>query len=60
MNVSFVSFPLVPAENNLFYHSGNPDLSAFTCDVSAVYPSGLVNCNITDITTTNVKGERNV
>lgn len=56
MNVSFVSFPMVPAENNLFHHTGNPDLSAFTCDVSAVDPSGSVDCNITDLVNTNVKG----
>lgn len=56
MNVSFVSFPMVPAENNLFHHTGNPDLSAFTCDVSAVDPSGAVDCNITDVVNTNVKG----
>ncbi|CAM9178437.1 unnamed protein product, partial [Sphacelaria rigidula] len=55
MNVSFVSFPMVPAENNLFHHTGNPDLSAFTCDVSAVDPSGSVDCNITDLVNTNVK-----
>lgn len=56
MNVSFSTFPLVPAENNVFSHTGNPDLSAFTCDVSAAYPADLVDCNITDRTNTNVKG----
>lgn len=58
MNVSFVSFPLMPAENNMFHHSGNPDLSVFTCDVSAVESEGAVECNITDIVNSNVKGER--
>lgn len=57
MNVSFASFPVMPAENNIFYHTGNPDLSSFTCDVSAAYPAGLVDCNITDIKSTNIKGE---
>ncbi|CAM9202400.1 unnamed protein product, partial [Ectocarpus fasciculatus] len=55
MNLTFSSFPIVPAENNVFYHTGNPDLSAFTCDVSAVYPANLVDCNITDIRNTNIK-----
>lgn len=58
MNVSFTSFPLMPAENNIFYHTGNPDLSAFTCDVSGAYPTGLVDCIITDVKNTNIKGER--
>ena len=57
MNVSFASFPVVPVENNIFYHTGNPDLSAFTCDVSAVFPSGLVDCNITDVKNSNIKGK---
>lgn len=48
----------MPAENNIFYHTGNPDLSAFTCDVSGAYPAGLVDCNITDVKNTNIKGER--
>lgn len=60
MNVSFEGFPIIPAENNIFHHTGNPDLSAFTCDVSAVSPAGLVDCNITDTINTNVKGERRV
>ncbi|CAN0170479.1 unnamed protein product [Ascophyllum nodosum] len=55
MNISLVSFPLMPAENNIFYHTGNPDLSAFTCDVSEAYPAGLVDCNITDVQSTNIK-----
>lgn len=57
MNISFVSFPLIPAENNMFHHSGNPDLSVFTCDVSAVESEGALECNITDIVNSNVKGE---
>lgn len=57
MNVSFASFPVIPVENNVFYHTGNPDLSAFTCDVSAAFPSGLVDCNITDVQNSNIKGK---
>lgn len=57
MNVSFASFPVMPAENNIFYHTGNPDLSTFTCDISAVNPAGLVECNITDIANSNVRGD---
>lgn len=29
-------FPLFPHENNIFNHTGNPHLSAFRCNVSAV------------------------
>lgn len=55
MAVSFTTFPLVPAENNIFYHTGNPDLSAFTCDVSTVTPAD-VTCTIADETYSNIKG----
>ncbi|CAN0117039.1 unnamed protein product, partial [Discosporangium mesarthrocarpum] len=56
MNISFSSFPTYPHENNMFYHFGNPDLSAFTCDITSVVPAvGSVECNITDIKAENVK-----
>lgn len=60
MNVTFQRFPLMPAENNIFHHTGNPDLSTFTCDVSALEPEGFVECNITDIVNTNIRGEETV
>lgn len=59
MTVTFTTFPIVPAENNVFYHTGNPDLSAFTCDVSTATatPTASVECVIADVTTTNIKGK---
>lgn len=56
MTLTFTTFPIVPAENNIFFHTGNPDISAFTCDVSAVTPTDLVDCEITDVTNDNIKG----
>lgn len=60
MTVTFTTFPIVPAENNVFYHTGNPDLSAFTCDVSTATatPTADVDCVIADVTNTNIKGEQ--
>jgi hypothetical protein len=56
-NVSFLSFPQMPQENNLFSHSGNPPLTSFTCDISGVLVSGAssMSCNVTDTVTTNIK-----
>ncbi|CAN0348582.1 unnamed protein product, partial [Phaeothamnion confervicola] len=32
--IALEAFPVVPWENNLYSHDGNPPLSAFSCDVS--------------------------
>jgi hypothetical protein len=50
------SFPAVPHENNIYFHSGNPPLSSFTCDTSLV--TGTVNptCVLADIVTTSIPG----
>ena len=56
-NISFLSFPQMPRENNLFAHTGNPPLSSFTCDITGVTVSGAqgMSCNITDTNTHNLK-----
>ena len=56
-NMTFKAWPRQPMENNLHHHSGNPPLSAFTCDVTSVTPkevgrpgAGLsTTCAIQDI-----------
>ncbi|CAM9637241.1 unnamed protein product, partial [Phaeothamnion confervicola] len=48
LTVTFVSWPVFPHENNLFYHTGNPDITAFTCDISGLTNSSDLACTITD------------
>ena len=53
-NITFLSWPLYPAENNVYFHSGNPSAEEFSCDTT--FSSLDVACDITDITNTNIKG----
>ncbi|RLN63540.1 hypothetical protein BBJ29_009826, partial [Phytophthora kernoviae] len=41
-------------ENNLLYHTGNPALSSFTCDISLITSANSPTCAITDVVATNV------
>lgn len=50
--VQFISFPVIPYENNLYSHTGNPPVDAFVCDASLITPSSA-QCQITDITPAN-------
>jgi hypothetical protein len=34
--ISLDNFPMIPKENNLFFHSGNPHSSAFKCNTSMI------------------------
>ncbi|OWY96804.1 hypothetical protein PHMEG_00032835 [Phytophthora megakarya] len=52
--VVFKEWVHLGAENNLLYHSGNPSLSSFTCDISKVTSLNTPTCAITDVTATNV------
>jgi hypothetical protein len=52
--VTFEAWPEYPEDNNLFQHSGNPVLSSFSCDVSAVTGSDI-GCTITDVVNSNIK-----
>ncbi|GMI35358.1 hypothetical protein TeGR_g3805, partial [Tetraparma gracilis] len=56
-NVTFDKFPEYPAENNFFRHTGNPALTAFTCDTSGVTVTGgaLTACHVKDLVSTDVK-----
>jgi hypothetical protein len=53
-DITFISWPKIPQENNLFSHSGNPSISEFTCDVSRTDPNTV--CVFTDVVDTFLKG----
>ena len=55
-NITFLSFPTFPKENNLHTNDGNPPPTDFYCDVSQAAPSGI-RCFFTDVVATNVRGE---
>lgn len=52
-NISVVSWPTDPQENNVFAHDGNPSLTAFHCDV--VRADGGVSCEFLE-SNRNLKG----
>ncbi|KAJ8604707.1 hypothetical protein CTAYLR_006542 [Chrysophaeum taylorii] len=56
-NVTFLKWPLQPKENNFFSHTGNPEISNFTCDVSKARSGtgAAVHCNMTDLVNTDIR-----
>jgi hypothetical protein len=54
--ITFYSWPLIPHQNNLHEHDGNPPLSAFSCDVSQVEGAVGTECLLSDVTSKNVRG----
>lgn len=52
--VSFLKFPVLPYENNIFAHDGNPPLSAFSCNIDRVVKfraSDALVCRIGELNT---------
>ena len=51
--ISIDSFPLMPHENNLFTHQGNPPVSAFKCNMTSTFGLGAVSpyCSVLDVET---------
>ena len=54
--ITFVSWPLMPRENNLYTHDGNPAATDFMCDMSRIDLAGVI-CTFTDVTSSNLRGE---
>jgi hypothetical protein len=50
-----INFPTYPEQNNIFYHDGNPPLTSFTCDISAVTGAVSPTCTISDSVNSNIK-----
>jgi hypothetical protein len=59
MSITFNSWPVFPMENNIWSHTGNPDLAAFTCDIWNLATTGgaPIRCDITDVNATDTPGE---
>eukprot|EP01031_Cornospumella_fuschlensis_P033531 gene33531-40566_t len=51
--LQFLSFPVIPHENNLYTHGGNPPLFAFSCDSSSVQTVGRASCRVADVVGTD-------
>ncbi|KAF0688123.1 hypothetical protein As57867_020163, partial [Aphanomyces stellatus] len=52
--IVFKQWTIVGAENNVFFHSGNPSLSLFTCNVVGVTSANSPTCTFADVVTTNL------
>lgn len=54
--VELAEFPVLPYQNNVYAHNGNPPLSSFQCDASEVVSSGSVVCTIKDVAVNALPG----
>lgn len=54
-DITFVAWPRLPKENNLHFHTGNPDITEFLCDVTRT--DSTVTCAFTDVVSSNLRGE---
>ncbi len=47
------SFPLMPSENNMFTHTGNPSIGSFKCNMTATIGLGALSpyCSVIDVET---------
>eukprot|EP01031_Cornospumella_fuschlensis_P027953 gene27953-33756_t len=52
-DISFLSWPVYPKENNLFAHSGNPALADFTCTVAQATKGTF--CVFRDVVVDNIR-----
>lgn len=53
--ITFLEFPDLPMQNNVFFHDGNPPLAYFACDKSGVTGSG-VGCSVVDVQGSGIRG----
>lgn len=54
--VELAEFPMLPYQNNVYAHDGNPPLSSFQCDTSEVVSTDSVLCTITDVAVNALPG----
>jgi hypothetical protein len=56
--VTINKWSVVPYENNLFFHNGNPDINEFQCDVDLLDQSAIIKpyCEVTDVISSNLPG----
>ncbi len=52
--ITIVKFPTIPHENNIYYHSGNPPITAFSCDLSKQDELFSPSCEFTDVNKKNL------
>ena len=51
--IQFLSWPVVPYENNVYTNTGYPPVAAFTCDTSNVMGVSQASCLVADVTVPN-------
>ncbi|KAH9102244.1 hypothetical protein AeMF1_021158, partial [Aphanomyces euteiches] len=52
--IAFLEWAHRNAENNIFSHSGNPPLTAFSCNVAGVTSNNSPSCSFADVVSLNV------
>ena len=46
--VTFLKFPMIPQDNNLFAHDGNPPLTFFSCSADSIEGADFPACAVDD------------
>lgn len=54
--IQFRKFSVIPYENNIVYHEGNPSKFAFLCDTTTASGATSITCEISDVYNTKVPG----
>ncbi len=54
--IQFRAFPIIPQENSLFAHNGNPPISSFYCDPYLITGAVGAACSVADVTIANIPG----
>lgn len=54
--ITLLSYPLIPYLNNVIYHTGNPPLSFFECNLTKIDAEAVVDpsCTISDVVAENL------
>jgi len=52
--ITFISWPLLPRQNNLYQHDGNPSRTEFFCDISQM--ATPASCIFSDLVNSNLQG----
>lgn len=53
-NITILEWPVYPAENNIYYHNGNPGDSEFLCDTT--FTAGDIECRVASSYVDDVQG----
>ena len=54
-NITILEWPVYPAEDNIYYHNGNPSDSEFLCDTT--FTGGGIDCRVVASSVDDIQGK---